>query len=83
MQDVPSRNTMHYGSEQPKIGTSKLTPSHEVGSEWVSGASERMSGAERMSEESSAEQSNEWVVRANKRADKRVAQYLHTAYWLD
>ena len=25
--------SMHYGSEQPKIGTSKLTPAHEVGSE--------------------------------------------------
>ena len=26
---------LHYGSEQPKIGTSKFTLSHELGSEWV------------------------------------------------
>ena len=38
-------------------------------------ASERMSAAERASEASSAEQANEWAVRANERADERMAQY--------
>ena len=34
-----------------------------------------MSAAERASEASSAEQANEWAVRANERADERMAQY--------
>ena len=46
--------------------------SQELGSEWVSGASEQMSAGERASEASSAEQVNEWAVRANERADGRV-----------
>ena len=37
--------------------------------------SEQMSGAERLSKASSAEQANEWAVRVNGRADGQVAQY--------
>ena len=75
---------VHGGSEQPEIGTSKFTLSHELGSEWVSErASERESAAERTSEASSAEQVNEWAVRVNERADKRVAQYVRPEYWID
>ena len=42
--------------------TSYDSLSHELGSEW---ASERMSAAECASKANSAEQANEWVVRAN------------------
>ena len=35
-----------------------------------------MSAAERASEASSAEQANEWAVRANERANEQMAQYL-------
>ena len=39
---------------------------HELGSEWMGGrGNERMSGAERASEASSAEKANERVVRVN------------------
>ena len=41
----------------------------------MSGASERMSAAERASEVNSAEQANECWVRANERADERISQY--------
>ena len=34
-----------------------------------------MSAAERASKASSAEQANEWAVRANEQADKQMAQY--------
>ena len=51
-------------------------------SEGVSVVSERVSTAERASEASSAEQANEWAVQANKRTDKRVAQYLRPDLWL-
>ena len=40
-----------------------------------SGAGERMSAAERASDASSAEQVNEWLVRGNKQAEERIAQY--------
>ena len=38
-------------------------------------AGERMSAAENASEASSAEQANEWAVRANERVDEREAQH--------
>ena len=44
--------------------------------------SERVSAAELASEESSAEQMNEWAVRANERTDERVAQYSNLYSWL-
>ena len=50
-------------------------------SEGVSEVSERVSAAERASEASSAEQANEWAVQANKRMDKRVAQYFSLYLW--
>ena len=49
--------------------------SHGLRSEW---ASERLSAAEHASEESRAEESKEWAVRAN----ERVAQHLRQDYWL-
>ena len=49
--------------------------SYERGSEWSERASEG-------SEPSSAEQAYEWAVGANKRTDKRVAQYSNLYSWL-
>ena len=51
-----SYKPLHYGSEQPDSGTSRITLSHELGRELTS---ERMSAAERASEASSAEKANE------------------------
>ena len=45
-------------------------------------ASNRVSAAEGASKASSPEQANEWAVRANKRTDERVAQYLRPDFWL-
>ena len=39
-----------------------------------------MSAAQRVSEANGAEQANEWAVRANEQADKRMAQYLRPDY---
>ena len=41
----------------------------------MSKVSERMRAAERTSEANRAKQVKEWVVRVNKRADERMAQY--------
>ena len=41
-----------------------------------------MSAAERASKASSAEQANEGAVRANKRMDEHVAQYLRPNSWV-
>ena len=41
-----------------------------------------MSAAEYASKASSVEQANEWVMRANERTDKQMAQYLHLNSWL-
>ena len=41
-----------------------------------------MSAAERADEASSAEQANEWTVRANEWTDERVAQYCSLPFWL-
>jgi len=43
-------------------------------SEWVQ-RSERMSAAERASKATSAYQANEWLMRANERADERMTEY--------
>ena len=48
-------------------------------SEW---AREQMSTVERASKASSTESANEWAVRANKRMDEQVAQYLCLDSWL-
>ena len=48
----------------------------------VSGASERVSAAEGVSEASIPEQANEWAVRANERTDEWVAQYSNLFSWL-
>ena len=60
----------------------KNSLSHEGGSEQSERASERVSAAEGASEVSSAEQSNEWAVRANKQTDDQVAQYYSLYSWL-
>ena len=44
---------------------------------------ELVSSAERSSESSSAEQANDWAVRANEPADKGFSKCLHPNYWLD
>ena len=41
----------------------------------MSGASERMSAAERASEASSAEQANEWAVLVNERTSERLSEW--------
>ena len=41
-----------------------------------------MSGAERASKASRVEPANERAVRANKRTDERVAEYLRLDFWL-
>ena len=48
-------------------------------SEW---ASKWVSAVKRTSKVSSAEQANEWAVRANERTDERVTQYLRPESWL-
>ena len=55
---------------------------HFPTSEEVSGVSKRVSAAECASEVSSAEQAREGAVRANKRMNEHVAQYLHLDSWL-
>ena len=47
---LTSAFSTHYGSKQGDIETSKFPLSHELGSERSERASERMSGAERVSE---------------------------------
>ena len=55
--------------------------SHAWAREWVSERSEWMRAAQRASEASSAEQANEWAMRANDWTDERVAPYLHHDSW--
>ena len=55
---------------------------HFPTSEGVSKVSKRVSAAERGSEASSAEQANEWAVRANERTDERMTQYCSLDSWL-
>ena len=45
-------------------------------------ANERVNAAERTSKVRSAEQANQWAVRANEQMDKQVAQYLHLDFLL-
>ena len=47
-----------------------------------SGVRKRMSAAERASEASSVEQTQEWAVWANERTDERVVQYFSLYFWL-
>ena len=56
---------LQYGSEQPEIGTSKFTLSHDLGSERASEQTRERSGARERSEQCGA---NERVSGASERA---------------
>ena len=63
---------MHYGSEPLYVPASNLFPTSSEVSELV----KQLSAAERKSVVSSAEQVNEWAVRANEPTEERATQYL-------
>ena len=72
--------TKHYGLEQPDFGALKIILSHKHEFEWMS---EQMSERSRAwAKQAVLSRQTEWSVRANKRTDKGVAQWLHPYYRL-
>ena len=70
---------MHYASEQPDAGTSKIAFMFMFMSLGVSERASERSGARERGEQCRA---REWSVQASEQMDKPVAQYLRPDFWL-